>query len=125
MTIEEFAQGGWQAFAADDVQLEFIMLDPYVRKTMTHDGKGRFSVTFKVPDVYGIYKFRIMYRRPGLSTLEVHNQVSVRPFRHNEYERFILSAYPYYTASFAMMGSFFVFGWYFLYHKDDAKVKKE
>jgi len=28
---------------ASDVQVELVMLDPYVRTTLTHDGAGRFS----------------------------------------------------------------------------------
>lgn len=30
-------------------------------------------------------------------------QIPVRPFRHNEYERFITTAFPYYGASFSMV----------------------
>ncbi len=51
----------------------------------------------QAPDVYGIYKFRVQYRRPAVSVLELSDQVSVRPFKHNEYERFIGQAYPYYA----------------------------
>ena len=51
----------------------------------------------QAPDVYGIYKFRVQYRRPAVSVLQLSDQVSVRPFKHNEYERFIGQAYPYYA----------------------------
>ncbi len=44
-------------------------------------------------------------------------QVSVRPFRHNEFERFLVAAYPYYMSVFSTMAAFFVFGFAFLYHK--------
>jgi hypothetical protein len=30
-------------------------------------------------------------------------QIPVRPFRHNEYERFIKAAYPYYGGTFSMV----------------------
>lgn len=33
-------------------------------------------------------------------------QIPVRPFRHNEYERFITAAFPYYGASFSMVHYF-------------------
>ena len=36
------------ACRADDLQVEFIMLDPYVRLPLKHDGQGTFSVQFKV-----------------------------------------------------------------------------
>ena len=44
-------------------------------------------------------------------------QVSVRPFRHNEFERFLVAAYPYYSSVFSTMAAFFLFGFAFLYHK--------
>ena len=71
----------------------------------------------QVPDVYGIYKFRVQYRRPGLSVLSLSDQVSIRPFRHNEYERFISAAFPYYTSYFVIMAGFFVFTFMFLFTK--------
>lgn len=119
MVIEEYdaEQGGWTPYRAEDVQLEFVMLDPYVRTFLEHDGRGRFAKLFKIPDVYGVYKFRVMYRRPGLSALAVNTQVSIRPFHHNEYERFIFSAFPYYASAFSMMAGFLVFGAAFLYSK--------
>ena len=44
-------------------------------------------------------------------------QVSVRPFRHNEFERFLTAAYPYYASVLSTMAAFFVFSLVFLYHK--------
>ena len=38
----------WVPYHANDVQLEFVMLDPYVRKTMSHNEKGTFTCQFKV-----------------------------------------------------------------------------
>jgi oligosaccharyltransferase complex subunit beta len=35
-------------YKASDVQMEFVMLDPYVRKGMTHDNNGTFTCNFKV-----------------------------------------------------------------------------
>jgi oligosaccharyltransferase complex subunit beta len=83
LVIEEYdrEQGGWRPYRADDVQLEFVMLDPYLRTFMKHDGNGRYSAHFKVPDVYGVYKFRVLYRRPGYTTLAVNTQVCCLPPR--------------------------------------------
>jgi len=116
--IHELKDGKWVPYAASDVQLEFVMLDPYVRKTMTHDNKGHFSVTFEAPDAYGIFLFRVMYRRLGLSTLQSSTQVSLRPFKHDEYERFIPAAYPYYVSAFSMMAGVFVFSAFFLFYQE-------
>lgn len=44
-------------------------------------------------------------------------QVPVRPFRHNEFERFLTAAYPYYAATASTMAAFFLFTLAFLHHK--------
>lgn len=95
---------------AGDVQLEFVMLDPYIRKTLSYNkekNNGEYSTVgmkrcadeqiIRAPDVYGIYKFRLFYQRQGLSLINENTQVSIRPYKHNEFPRFILAAYPYYT----------------------------
>ena len=115
LTIHQLRDTTWSPYKADDLQLEFVMLDPYVRKTMVHDGKGRFSVTFESPDTYGIFQFRVMYRRLGYSTIHETTQVSLRPFKHDEYERFIPSAYPYYASAMSMMAGVFILSAMFLY----------
>mmetsp|Transcript_25796 Transcript_25796/g.43253 ORF Transcript_25796/g.43253 Transcript_25796/m.43253 type:complete len:295 (+) Transcript_25796:3-887(+) len=116
--IVVYVKGQWEGYKADDVQIEFTMLNPYVRQTMQHDGKGNFKATFKVPDVFGVYKIVFKYDRPGLSRLEHEQEIPVRPFKHDEHERFIVAAYPYHTSALSMMVGFFVFSVLFLYHKD-------
>jgi len=124
IVLEEFslAADAWVPFKADNVQLEFTMIDPYQRINLKHDGKGVFSTSFMTPDVYGVYKFVINYWRVGYGNLEVSHQVSVHPFRHNEFERFIDVAYPYYLSALTTFFAFFIFGIVFLYTKDDAHV---
>ena len=117
-TIEEWTGTAWQPYTASDVQIEFQMLDPYVRLTMTHDSAGHYVGAFKVPDVYGVFQFKLTYRRHGYSSLLYAEQVVVRPFRHNEFERFITQAWPYYTSAFSMMGCFFLFSFVFLHNRD-------
>jgi len=101
--------GKWVPYVADDVQLEFAMLDPYQRRTLTSDKSGNYYTKFMLPDQYGTFAFRVVYNRPGLSRLRVLDSVNVRPFRHDEYERFIPSAYPYYSAVGVVMAGFFLF----------------
>lgn len=48
-------------------------------------------------------------------------QVSIRPFTHNEYDRFLLAAYPYYTSALSIMVGFIVFCAAFLFTGDDPK----
>ncbi len=114
MVVEEYIDGKWVPFKVNDMQLEFVMLDPYVRKTMSADDAGKFSATFIAPDNYGIFKFRVLYRRVGYSVIHAETQVSIRPFKHNEYERFITSAYPYYASAFSAAVAFLVFSILFL-----------
>ncbi|CAH0521711.1 unnamed protein product [Peronospora belbahrii] len=116
LDLHELKDGKWGPYKADDVQLEFVMLDPHVRTTLIHDNDGHFSVTFQAPDVYGIFLFRVMYRRLGLSTVYTTTQVSLRPFKHDEFERFIPAAYPYYASAFSMMAGVFLFSVYFLFY---------
>ncbi len=79
--------------------------------------QGTFSKRLRVPDVYGVFKFVLDYQRPGYTHLFVSEQAPVRPFKHDEYERFIPAAYPYYASTFSMMAGFLALTALFLYHK--------
>lgn len=116
--IEEWNGRRWVPFAANDVQLEFRMIDPYVRTALKHDDKGLFSTTFKIPDVYGVFTFKVEYNRKGYGSFTSIVRSPVRPFRHTQYERFIDAAYPYYASAFSMMAGLFLFSWVFLYNKE-------
>jgi len=120
--IEQLKSGKWVPFDADDVQLEFVRIDPFVRTTMTHT-HGKYVAKFKVPDVYGVYKFLVDYNRIGFTHLFSSTQVSVRPLQHTQYERFIRSAYPYYASAFSMMAGTFLFSLVFLHYKDPGTAK--
>ena len=113
--MSESTCGMWKPFVAEDAQLEFVMLDPYIRTRLLPCHKaesgcslGLHQAIFKIPDVYGIFKFRFLYRRAGYSVLHSEIQVSVRPYKHDEYDRFISNAFPYYTSAISMMIAFFV-----------------
>lgn len=109
--------GKWAPFVADDVQLEFIMLDPYVRQYLNADKSGHYSLSFILPDQHGIYTFKVDYHKFGYTSIQIDTRVPVRPFRHDEFERFIPAAFPYYAASFSMLAGIVVFSFVFLYHK--------
>lgn len=106
---------------------------------------------FKLPDVYGVFQFKVDYNRLGYTHLysstqvgtagspcpqpavpclglqwpgpaiSVLLQVSVRPLQHTQYERFIPSAYPYYASAFSMMAGLFIFSIVFLHMKEKEK----
>ncbi|CAI5441651.1 unnamed protein product [Caenorhabditis angaria] len=116
--IEELKNGKWVPFQGKDVQLEFVRIDPFVR-TVLQNKNGVLTANFKLPDVYGVFKFLVDYRRVGYTHLYDVQQMSVRPLWHTQYERFIRSAYPYYASSFSMMIGLVLFSIVYLYHKED------
>lgn len=117
----------WLPFQVDDIQIEFVMLNPWVRTRLNYTGneKGTYSTSFVVPDQIGIYKFNIQYFRPGLTPLNVEKVVPIRPYLHNEYERFIPMASPYYAASFSMLIGVFIMGIVLLFAEENPKQEKK
>uniref|UniRef100_A0A914M4K4 Dolichyl-diphosphooligosaccharide--protein glycosyltransferase 48 kDa subunit n=1 Tax=Meloidogyne incognita TaxID=6306 RepID=A0A914M4K4_MELIC len=124
INIEELKSGKWLPFKGDDVQLEFVRIDPFVRTTLKNNN-GRLSTTFKVPDVYGVFKFLVDYHRIGYTHLYDVQQVSVRPLKHTQYERFSRCAYPYYVSAFSMMIGLILFSFVFLYYKEPKDVTSQ
>ena len=115
--IMEYVEDHWQPYHAKDVQLEYYMMSPYIRLPLEDQGNGTFALDLVAPDVHGVFKFLVTYHRPGYSNVDITEMAPIRPFRHDEYERFILTAYPYYASVFSMMVGFWVFGMMYLYHK--------
>lgn len=79
--------------------------------------QGNYTAHIKVPDVYGVFKFVVDYQRPGFSHISLSEQLPVRPFRHDEYERFLVAAYPYYASAASLMVAFLVLDFCLLYRK--------
>lgn len=120
IVIEMLSGGKWVPFDGDDIQLEFVRIDPFVRTYLKKNG-GKYSVQFKLPDVYGVFQFKVDYNRLGYTHLYSSTQVSVRPLQHTQYERFIPSAFPYYASAFSMMAGLFVFSVVFLHMREKEK----
>ncbi|GAA5822972.1 hypothetical protein JCM3770_002484 [Rhodotorula araucariae] len=105
------------AYTADDLQVEFSMLDPHLRLPLsrtsmpTHptDNVTTFEAAFVVPDRHGVFTLSIDHRRPGWSSLRVDKVISITPPRHDEYERFITGALPYYGGAASVSAAFLVF----------------
>ncbi|KAG9482708.1 hypothetical protein GDO78_011386 [Eleutherodactylus coqui] len=120
IVIEKLSDGKWIPFDGDDIQLEFVRIDPFVRTFLKKNG-GKYRVQFKLPDVYGVFQFKVDYNRLGYTHLYSATQVSVRPLQHTQYERFIPSAFPYYASAFSMMIGLFIFSIVFLHMKEKEK----
>lgn len=123
--IDSLEDGKWVPFKATDVQLKFVRIDPFVIIDLSPRDDGKFSVQYKLPDVYGVYQFIVDYDRIGYTHLYSSTQVSVKPLLHTQYERFIPSAYPYYASAFSMMFGCFIFAIVFLHMKEETKEKSE
>lgn len=125
ISISELIDGSWKPFQSKDVQLEFVRIDPFVRTTLKAIGGGHYQAKFNIPDVYGVYQFKVDYDRVGYTHLYSSTQVSVRPLTHTQYERFIPSAFPYYISAFSMMAGVFLFSIVFLHFKEEPAVVTE
>lgn len=125
VVIEELKNGIWAAYSANDIQLEFVRIDPFVRINLKRVSgsatEGLYEARFKIPDVYGVFQFKINYQRKGYTFLTSATQVSVRPLQHTQYERFIPGAFPYYASAFSMMIGVFIFSCVFLHFKEKDK----
>jgi oligosaccharyltransferase complex subunit beta len=87
MEVAEWKGKEWVPFKANDIQMEAVMLDPYVRATLTPapasagSHAAKYSVHFQLPDQYGMFTFKTVYKRPGYTYLENKETLSVVPFR--------------------------------------------
>jgi len=123
--IEEYKNGKWIPYQAKDVQMEFHRIDPFVRLTLKPNDRGTFEGKFKIPDVYGVYQFKVDYLKAGMTRVVSTTEFSVRPLRHDQYERFIGSAFPYYASAFSMMFGVFLLSVVFLHCKEEEVGKKK
>ena len=73
--IEEKMDGKWVEFKNQDVQMEFVRIDPFVRLAMKKE-KGFYVTKFKLPDVYGVFQFKVNYKREGYTFLSSATQVT-------------------------------------------------
>ncbi len=119
----------WKPFLTDDLQVELVMLNPYVRTQLKllSNSKPTYTLSFKAPDKHGVFKFVIDYKRLGYSYIDVQTKIPLRPYRHNEFPRYLTQAYPYYVTIFVTFGAFLIFSVVFLFSKsvDKEKVHKQ
>lgn len=115
----------WLPYVADDMQVELIMLDAWVRARLRAGENTTMETLLQVPDQIGVYKLRVEYRRPGLSHIDWEQVVPIRPFLHNEYKRFIRQATPYYVASFSMLVGVLILGVVLLYGDGENSGKRD
>lgn len=116
--IEQLVDGAWVPAPDLSVYAELQMLQPYIRKPLAAaKGSVTYAADIQLPDVYGVFTLKIVGRNAGFSRVFVADEMIVRPFRTNEFERFIPAAYPYYASVFSTIGAFLIFSFVFLYTK--------
>ena len=129
-------EGKWHSYIANDIQLQFRMLDPYYQVlleriespfTKEWDEVATYSYAFRTPERLGIFKFVIQHWRYGYSFLEVEEEVAVIQWRHDGFPRYLTRAFPFYVTVFVLMGGFFMFIVSFLFsdYRRGSKAKTE
>ncbi|KAL8674166.1 MAG: hypothetical protein Q9168_001417 [Polycauliona sp. 1 TL-2023] len=70
----------------DKLQLEFTMLSPFHRLDLqpisTTLNSTIFSATFRLPDQHGIFSFRVNYKRPFMTNVDVKREVTLAVSAH-------------------------------------------
>lgn len=108
------------------IPVDFFLLDPYIRTVFPLDTQNAtdpakealYSKTFKIPDKCGIFKFVVDFKPAGYNHLHLEQVLPIRNFRHDDFERFKLSALPYYMAELSTLILTLVFVFLFLWHKE-------
>jgi oligosaccharyltransferase complex subunit beta len=122
LDIYEKVNGEWVPFKTNDIQFEFIMLNPYWRVFLSNTQDSKYEIDFRAPDWNGVYKFLVDYNRFGYTRLYLEDTSPVRVYRHDEFPRYIPSAFPYYLSVFTTLIGTVVFTVLFL-HVDNTSVK--
>ncbi|CAI2365420.1 unnamed protein product [Moneuplotes crassus] len=125
--IYEKVDNEWVPFKADDVVLEFIMLNPFNIETMQNTEGAHYNVKFNVPDHNGVYKFKIDYLSPGYTRVYYDEITPVRVFNHDEFPTYDARAYPYFAAVYLLTIAFIIFSasYAFMSDKPLKKMKKD
>ncbi|MCJ1439177.1 oligosaccharyl transferase glycoprotein complex, beta subunit [Xylographa pallens] len=92
--LSEYTQTHWSPPtipASDALQLEFTMLSPFHRLALLPvqftPNSTLYSTTFTLPDQHGIFAFKVNYKRPFMTSVDVKREVTVRHFAHDEWPR--------------------------------------
>jgi hypothetical protein len=85
---------------------------------------GVHAIDVVMPDVFGVFQFIFEYRRVGYTSMDLRQKAVVRPLKHNEHDRFIPAAFPYYASAFSVMAGFLLFSVVFLYSLDSGGKAK-
>ena len=108
------------------------MLSPFHRLPLqpirTTANSTIFSASFTLPDQHGIFAFKVNYKRPFLTNVELKKQVTVRHFAHDEWPRSwrITGGWVWIAGLWSVVGGFmaFVAIWLYCEPPKDEEWKK-
>ncbi|KAG0142183.1 hypothetical protein CROQUDRAFT_67538 [Cronartium quercuum f. sp. fusiforme G11] len=128
--IQTLKNGEWGPSELKDLQIEFTMLDPHLRKTLSpisiQKNYTTYSTVFRIPDRHGVFTFKLDYRRRnGISNLFNTLQVMVTPPEHDQHPRFLVDAYPYYLGTTNVLLAFVIFCVIWLTHLPGGGKKSQ
>lgn len=127
LDVEEYDHhtSSWKPYVAQDLMVEFVMLDPWIiTKLNNHVGTSTYSAEFVTPTKAGIYQYKFIYEKPGYNFISLADRVTVRPKKHDEFDRFLVTAMPYYASTFATIIGSIVFIIFYLYTRP-SHVKED
>jgi oligosaccharyltransferase complex subunit beta len=75
ISIEKLQGEKWVPYEANDVQLEFVRIDPFICTLLVKKPGGKYEGRFKIPDVYGVFQLKVDYSRIGFTHLFSTTQV--------------------------------------------------
>ncbi|KNC85825.1 hypothetical protein SARC_02008 [Sphaeroforma arctica JP610] len=124
--LEELVNGEWVGFTGrSDLQMTYTRMDPFVTRDLTEAGDGRYFTRFSLPDVYGLFTFKVKYTAHGYSWVDEELTLVIKPLRNNMHQRWIPGAFPYYTSALSMMGGVLAVSFVYLYHSDVPQKNKK
>ena len=95
-----------------DFQFELKMMNTQLRRsfdTIDSDGCLKLKEPVQLLGKPAVYTLKINYNRPGWSQLSHNERLLVRPFRHDEFPRFLKVAVPYYASWIGLLvASYFI-----------------
>ena len=134
IVLSSYEKDRWTApTSLDGLQLEVTMLDPHLRVPLipstalsSHSSTNTtYTATFRLPDQHGVFTLLVDHRRQGMSWLEHKMQMSITPLRHDEYERFITGAWPFYATAASTVIAWLLFVGLWIGLGEEKSTKKQ
>ncbi len=98
--LSTLLNGSFVPMLVSDAQVELTMLDPHLRLSLSpNQSDNSLDASFTAPDRHGVFTLNFDYRRPGYSFVQDQTLISLAPPRHNQFDRFIKGAAPFYAGA--------------------------